>query len=411
MFKPVSLFVGLRYTRARKRSALVSFVSVISMLGVALGVLAMIVVLSVINGSTTIMRNETLKSVPHVIVSAPGGLIDWEEMVSHAQRHPQVIAAAPFIEGEAWIRYQGEDRFVRLRGVNPALEAGVTQAEGSQLQDAMTRLAELENGLLLGARLAGELGLYGNGQVSITPLGSLLGRRLSDARSFTVLGTADFGFYGNDDMALIELSAACRLLGSAAPIQLRLRVTDVFAADAIAAEVFAGYSAQALDIVPWSESQRTLFDALRMEKMLTGFMLLMIVVIGAVNIVSTLVMVVADKGSDIAILRTMGASKATVMAIFIVQGAVAGVLGTIAGAGLGTLATLNLATISRAFENLVNRFVAPESVYMISYLQAELQWRDVWQICAAALLISLLATLYPAWRASRVQPAEVLRYE
>ncbi|MEX2130739.1 MAG: lipoprotein-releasing ABC transporter permease subunit [Pseudohongiellaceae bacterium] len=411
MFTPLSLFIGLRYTRARKRSALVSFVSVVSMLGIALGVLSMIIVLSVINGSTTIMRNETLKSVPHVVVSSAAGLTDWPALVSTAMDHPRVIAAAPFVEGEAWIRYQGQDRFIRLRGVDPQLEAAVSEAGGSQLTSSLKSLGEMHNGLLIGARLAAELGIYRSESVSITSLGSLLGRRLAEARSFSVLGTADFGFYGNEDIAVISIDSAQRLLGTAATVQLRLRVDDVFNAGNIAAAVFDGVGSEILNIVPWTESQQTLFDALRMEKILTGFMLLMIVIIGAVNIVSTLVMVVADKGSDIAILRTMGAGKGMVMTIFMVQGFVAGLLGTVTGMVLGVLGALNLNSLSRAFESLINRVFVPDSIYMISYLQSELQLQDVVTIGLAALLISLLATLYPAWRASRVQPAEVLRYE
>jgi lipoprotein-releasing system permease protein len=187
----------------------------------------------------------------------------------------------------------------------------------------------------------------------------------------------------------------------------------VFKAAQIARQAFEsiGADTECLRITPWSESQSTLFDALRMEKMLTGFMLLMIVIIGAVNIVSTLVMVVADKGADIAILRTMGASKNTIMGIFIVQGTLAGLLGVMLGTLLGVVAAANLNGISAAFENLVNQVLQPERVYMISFLQSELIWGDVIVISLAALAISFLATLYPAYRAAKVQPAEVLRYE
>jgi len=193
---------------------------------------------------------------------------------------------------------------------------------------------------------------------------------------------------------------------------LRVKVEDVFDAAAIVerASLNLGLEDQ-VRVIPWNESQRNLFDALRMEKMLTGFMLLMIVLIGAVNIVSTLVMVVADKGADIAILRTMGASKAAIMGIFIVQGSLAGLLGVIIGTVVGVLAALNLTGIAAGFENLINTILAPERLYMISYLRAELIWSDVLIIASAALLISFLATLYPAYRAARVQPAELLRYE
>ncbi len=411
MFKPVPLFVGLRYTHTRKRNVLVSFVSVISMLGITLGVLAMIVVLSVINGSTTVMRSETLKSVPHVVIGIPGGTLDWQALAGIAEADPEVVAAAPFLAGEAWIRHQGRDRFVSLRGVAPAAELAVIDQPSQNLRDLVTGLGASTNGMILGTRLARELRIFDEQTASVTPLRSLLGRSLDDARGFTVLGATDFGFYGNDSVALISLDQA-RELFPEQPLQLRLRVTDVFAADRIARRALSGVvDRDSLTIVPWNESQRTLFDALRMEKMLTGFMLLMIVLIGAVNIVSTLVMVVADKSADIAILRTMGAGKSAIMGIFIVQGSLAGLLGVVLGTVFGVLITVNLTAISSAFENFINQLLAPERLFMISYLRAELIWADVAVIAAAALVISFLATLYPAYRAARVQPAAVLRYE
>jgi len=411
MFKPVPLFVGLRYTRTRKRNVLVSFVSVISMLGITLGVLAMIVVLSVINGSTTVMRSETLKSVPHVVIGIPDGAMDWQALAGIAEADPEVVAAAPFLAGEAWIRHQGRDRFVSLRGVAPSAELAVIDQPSQNLRDLVTGLGASANGMIVGTRLARELRIFDEQTASVTPLRSLLGRSLDDARGFTVLGATDFGFYGNDSVALISLDQA-RELFPEQPLQLRLRVTDVFAADRIARRALSGVvDRDSLTIVPWNESQRTLFDALRMEKMLTGFMLLMIVLIGAVNIVSTLVMVVADKSADIAILRTMGAGKSAIMGIFIVQGSLAGLLGVVLGTVFGVLITVNLTAISSAFENFINQLLAPERLFMISYLRAELIWADVAVIAAAALVISFLATLYPAYRAARVQPAAVLRYE
>ncbi len=413
MFKPVSIFIGLRYTRTRKRSVIISFVSIISMLGIALGVLAMIVVLSVINGSTAVMRAETLKSIPHATVTEQWGNQGWQALADQAMLHPDVLAAAPYIEGEAWVRYQGTNHFIRIRGVDPTLEALIVENPGTQFRDLLTALGESDNGMIMGARLAGNLAIYSNQSVGLTPLRSLLRRSLSDSRSFTVLGTADFGFYGNDSIALISLYKAQELFGgeSSQPIHLRLKVADVFAAREIAHAAFNDQASDALEIVPWNESQRTLFDALRMEKILTGFMLLMIVIIGAVNIISTLVMVVADKGADIAILRTMGAGRGTIMGIFIVQGTLAGLLGTLVGSVMGVAVAFNLTAISRGFENLLNTLLAPNNVYMISYLQSDVLWSDVVIIALCAMLVSFLATLYPAYRASRVQPAEVLRYE
>jgi lipoprotein-releasing system permease protein len=381
------------------------------MLGITLGVLAMIVVLSVINGSTTVMRSETLKSVPHALVEFSSTGENWQQLAARFADQPGIVSAAPFLEGEAWVRHQGRDRFVSLRGIEPQSELTVMDAPSGSLRQLMVELDGLDNGMILGSRLARELGIFSNQSVSVTPLRSLLGRSLDDAKGFAVLGAGDFGFYGNDSVALVKLEQAQELFANQ-QVQLRLKVEDVFDAAAIVQRASAslGLSDQAR-VTPWNESQRNLFDALRMEKMLTGFMLLMIVLIGAVNIVSTLVMVVADKGADIAILRTMGAGKGAIMGIFIVQGTLAGLLGVALGTLSGVVVALNLTSISSVFENFVNSLLAPERLYMISYLRAELIWGDVLVIAAAALLISFLATLYPAYRATRVQPAAVLRYE
>jgi lipoprotein-releasing system permease protein len=235
---------------------------------------------------------------------------------------------------------------------------------------------------------------------------------------FKVIGAADFGFYGNDNTVMIDLQAAQSLFGegsAAQDVRLRLRVDDVFSAAPIAARALADIAdpalRQGLSSTSWSETQASLFDALRLEKAMTGFMLLMIVVIGAVNIVSTLVMVVADKSADIAILRTMGASRATIMSIFVTQGTTVGVLGTALGALSGVLLAQNLAAVTGWLEAVLNATFSPEDVYMISYLRAELRSEDVMLTCVSALVVSFLATLYPAYRATRIQPAEVLRYE
>lgn len=411
MFKPVSLFVGLRYTRTRRRNFFVSFVSIISMLGVCLGVVTLIVVLSVINGSTTIQRDETLKSVPHAVARLSAAQAPLGDLLAQAEAHDEVLAAAPYLEGEAWVRYQGQNMFVRLRGVDPERELAVVENDTEHNKLLFSRLAESDGGIILGTQLAGRLRVYGNASLSVTPLRSLLRRTLDDAKGFDVIGTADFGFYGNENLALISLEQARELFAASAEQQLaiRLRVTDIFAAKRIAAEAFS--DAEGLTVTDWSETQSSLFNALQMEKVLTGFMLLMIVIVGAVNIVSTLVMVVADKGADIAILRTMGASRRLIMSVFIIQGSVAGLIGTSLGAVIGVFLAQNVIGISVAVENAINRRLNDSSIYLISHLKSQLIWSDVALVCLMALLISFLATLYPAWRATKIQPAEVLRYE
>jgi|TARA_B110000879_G_C11096819_1_gene481384 lipoprotein-releasing system permease protein len=411
MQKPFSVFVGLRYTLARKQNFFLSFVSLISMLGVSLGVMILIVALSVMNGSIDTLRADALKSVPHVTVSGDRVTTNWNELANIALSSPDVISAAPYLEGEANILYQGNNRFVTLRGVEGVLEADVVDKPSSGYRDLLVVLSETENGIILGAQLAGSLGIYSNADLSVTALGSLLARNLADTQGFTVVGYADFGAYGNSDTGLVNLAQAQQLFAqnSASQLQLRLRVDDVFNAKMIAQELFADYPD--LSVQSWDETQASLFNALRMEKVLTSFMLLMIVMVGAVNIVSTLVMVVADKGADVAILRTMGASRSTIMKIFVVQGLVAGFLGTLIGAILGTLLAANITDISLILERIINSLASDSNRYFISHLQTQIEWGEVALICIAALTISFLATLYPAYRASKIQAAEVLRYE
>lgn len=418
MFKPVSLFIGLRYTRTRKKSQIVSFVSFVSTLGITIGVLALIVVLSVINGSTSTMRNETLKTVPHASVQATDGMPQWNGIRDSLRQSPGVIGAAPFIEGEGWLRIDGGGEFIQIRGVAPEFEPEVLQVESPGFDALLETLGQEENAIILGISLANRLGIYLDDEVTVMSLNSLINRDLDEVMRFKVIGGADFGFYGNNNTAMISLESAQKLFGSAAgaqEIKLRLQVDDVFNAGVIADGAIAQLDEQALgqglSSTSWSESQSSLFDALRLEKTLTGFMLLMIVVIGAVNIVSTLVMVVSDKSADIAILRTMGASRGTIMSIFVTQGTAVGVFGTAFGAILGVLVSENLSAIMAWIESVLNTALSPNNVYMISYLRAELHSEDVVVICLCALSVSFLATLYPAYRATRIQPAEVLRYE
>ena len=411
MFKPFSVFIGLRYSLTRKRNFLLSFVSLISMLGVSIGVLILIVALSVMNGSISLLRTEALKSVPHVIVSGESFGENWREEARLALTSADVLAVAPFLEGEATIRHQGNNSFVRLRGVDPLLEANVVNNDSTRYAELFLELAETQNGIILGSQLARELEIDGRSDVSVTALSSLLTRSLSDTQGFVVIGFADFGIYGNNNVALVNLSQA-QALFVADPgmnLQLRLKVADVLRAKKIAGSI--NFAESDLDIQPWNETQASLFNALEMEKILTSFMLLMIVVIGAVNIVSTLVMVVSDKTADIAIMRTMGASSTTIMKIFIVQGLIAGVIGTLAGAILGVLLADNITNLSLLLEQFLNSIFSDANIYLISHLQTRIDLIEVLYICAAALLVSFLATLYPAYRASKIQPAEVLRYE
>ena len=411
MLRSFPLFVGLRYSLAQKNSLLLSFVSLISVLGVTLGVFILIVALAVINGSITTLRIEALKSIPHVTIAGPRIQAHWQELRDLALRSNEVIAVAPFIEAEASITHQGEAAFVAVRGIETALESTVSEPGRATFVDLLASLGESENGVILGASLASQLGVRSLTQVSLLSLGDLLGRRLNEEQSAEVIGFADFGLYSNHNTALISLTSAERLFANdpGVDIRLRLRVSDIDRAGEIAAQVFSDYPD--LTIIPWNEVQASLFDALNMEKLLTAFMLLMIVIIGAVNIISTLVMFVSDKSADIAILRTMGASQATIMTIFIVQGLFAGILGTVLGAVLGLGLAGSITEISLAIEQLINSNFEGANLYLLSHLQTQVIPFEVLLVCLAALGICFLATLYPAYRASCIQPAHVLRYE
>ena len=411
MLRSFPLFIGLRYSLAQKNSLLLSFVSLISVLGVTLGVLILIVALAVINGSIETLRKEALKSTPHVTIAGPGLQANWRELRDLALRSEEVIAAAPFIEAEASITHQGEAAFIAVRGIDTALESSVNEPGSATFVDLLASLGESETGVILGAGLAGQLGVRSSTQVSLLSLGKLLRRRLDEGQGAEVIGFADFGLYSNHTTALMSLTAAERLFANdpGVDIRLRLRVSDINRAGDIAAQVFSNYSE--LEITPWNEVQASLFDALNMEKFLTAFMLLMIVVIGAVNIISTLVMFVSDKSADIAILRTMGASQASIMIIFMVQGLVAGILGTVIGVVLGLGLAGSITDVSLALEQFVNSNIEGANLYLLSHLQTELVSSEVMLVCLAALVTCFLATLYPAYRASCIQPAEVLRYE
>jgi len=411
MFRPFPLFVGLRYSLTRKRNFFLSFVSLISMLGISLGVLILIVALSVMNGSIAVLRDEALKSVPHVTVEGGAVTNDWQLAANAALQDVSVLGVSPFMEGEVTVRYQGRDSFIQLRGIDPEREASVLSNPGRIYDDMLELLAQTDNGIILGTQLAGQLGIYGTSEISVIPLSSLLRRDFDDSRGLQVIGFADFGVYGNNNLALVNLAQAADMFADAPGVnlQLRLRVDDVFAAEEIAGRALNEFDG--LNIAPWNVTRASLFNALGMEKIMTTFMLLMIVVIGAVNIVSTLVMVVSDKSADIAILRTMGASSGNIMQVFMVQGLIAGVIGTVAGAVLGIILALSITDLSLMLERLVNSLLENGNFYLISHLESQVNVGEVTLVCVAALIISFIATLYPAYRASRVQPVEVLRYE
>ena len=411
MRRPLSFFIGLRFSLAKKHNLLLSFVSLASMLGVSFGVLVLIVATSVINGSINVMRLEALKSVPHAVIQGIFPLENWNQSINQILDLEGVNAVAPFVEGEAVVRNQGNLEFIKIRGVLPEKEQTVISNPSQKYLEVLHDLKNTEQGIILGTQLAASLDIFNAKSINAVSLESLLQRSSMDIEGFKVVGFADFGLYGNSNLALINMKDAQSFFEGEPDgnIKLRLSVDDINNAKLIGEQVENIYPM--VDVVSWDEAQSSLFTALNLEKILTSIMLVMIIVIGAVNIISTLVMVVSNKSSDIAILRTLGATKSMIMKIFVVQGMISGILGTLLGVSLGTIFALYAPSISRIGENIVNQFVVGGNLYFISHLRTQLNPHEVIAIGAVAMLISFFATLYPAYRASKIYPAEVLRYE
>lgn len=414
MQTPLSVTIGVRYSRARKSSGLLSFVSTVAMLGVALGVTVLIVALAVMNGSIAFLRAEALKSLPHIVVTGDSVQSQLEPLRLAFAASDGVESVLAVTEFEALISQSGVNDFAEVRGIDAQFSEAIAGNQGARAQELLDRLQATPDGAIIDSRLAARLGLSGTQELNLTAIDSLLRQSDVQSQGFIVLGFADFGAYGGGQTVLINRAAALSLSGNRGQTKLQLTLVDLFESENIAsqiAELAPVKGDSDLVIETWQQAQSGLFDALAMEKFLTGLMLMMIVMIGAVNIVSTLVMAVAEKTSDIAILRTMGASSGAIMRSFIMQGGVSGVLGTFFGAGLGVFIALFLAPIGLALESALGVLLGQPNLLLVSHLQTKLLWSEVLLVCGLALVISLLATLYPAFRASRIAPAEVLRYE
>lgn len=413
MFRPLSLYVGLRYTAAKRRNHFISFISLTSMIGLMLGVAVLIIVLSVMNGFDRELKQRILGMVPHATIQADGVLQDWEDVDRTVEQHPSVIAAAPFIQGQGMVTGGGDVRGVMLNGILPEQERSVSIIENHMIEGDLDDLKAGEFGIIIGKLMASALRLQIGDKVtvvlpeaSVTPAGVL--PRL---KRFTVKGVFSVGAELDGNYTLIHMNDASKLMRTAGKAEgVRLLVDDLFQAPNVAREVATELSGRHY-ISDWTRTHGNLFQAIRMEKTMIGLLLMFIVAVAAFNIVSTLVMVVTDKTADIAILRTMGATPGRVMRIFIVQGAVIGITGTLVGTALGIFGAYNISGFIAWLEAFMGHQFLSADVYFISYLPSQLQWQDVWIISGSGLALSLLATIYPAWRASRVDPAEALRYE
>jgi lipoprotein-releasing system permease protein len=415
---PYELIVGWRYTRAgraTRRNGFISFISGVSMLGIALGVAALIIVLSVMNGFQKEVRDRMLSVVSHIEVFAPQGaaLPDVARTLQEVRAHPEVLAAAPFIASQALLA-RGEDmKGVMVRGIDPAREPEVTELARGMRNSSLSRLVPGGFGVVLGVELARSLGVRTGDPVTlvapggqVTPAGVL--PRL---KQMTVVGTFDSGHYEYDSaLALLHVDDAARLLRLEGPTGVRLRLKDLHQARQVGAEL-AGRLSGDLLVRDWTRQNRTWFAAVQLEKRMMFIILTLIVAVAAFNLVSTLVMTVTDKRADIAILRTLGASPRSVMGIFVVQGAMVGVIGTLAGLTLGLGVAFNIDVLVPALERLLGASFLPQDIYLISRMPSDPQGSDILPITLISLALSFVATLYPSWRASRINPAEALRYE
>jgi lipoprotein-releasing system permease protein len=414
---PYELVLGWRYTRAgraTRRNGFISFISGVSMLGISLGVAALIIVLSVMNGFQKEVRDRMLGVVSHIEIFGPGGgmLADANRTITEARRNPQVTGAAPFIAAQALLA-RGEDmRGAIVRGIDPAREGEVTDLAAS-LQPVLARLVPGQFGVVVGAELARQLGVReGDPLTMIAPSGQVTPAGVVPRlKQMTVVGTFDSGHFEYDSgLVLLHQEDAARIFRLDGPTGVRLKLKDLHQARDVAAELGASLSDPVL-IRDWTRQNRTWFAAVQLEKRMMFIILTLIVAVAAFNLVSTLVMTVTDKRADIAILRTLGASPGSIMGVFVVQGALVGVIGTLAGLLLGLGIAFNIDVIVPALEQALNASFLPRDIYLISKMPSDPQSDDIMPIAMISLALSFVATIYPSWRASRVNPAEALRYE
>ncbi|MEM9301099.1 MAG: lipoprotein-releasing ABC transporter permease subunit [Pseudomonadota bacterium] len=414
MFRPIELYVGLRYTRAKRRNRFISFISAISMLGIAVGVTVLITVMSVMNGFETELRERILGMVSHATISSQNArLTEWRELVEDAKEVPEVLGAAPYIERETMLKGYAVSGAV-VRGIDPVLEQTVSDVGDHVIDGALTDLESGEFRIFLGVDLARAMGLRVGDSVTVfapeirsTPAGVL-----PSVKRFTVAGLFGVGMHDYDrGMALVHLDDAARLFRTRDGVSgVRIKTADLFRAWEVAADLRDRLSGFYL-VRDWTQSHANFFRAVQMEKTVMFVIMSLIIGVAAFNIISTLVMTVTDKQADIAVLRTMGASPGAVMGIFLVLGTVIGIVGTGLGVAGGVALASNVEHVVPWLERTFNTQFLSADIYYISDLPSEMRWADVGKVGVLAFFLSVFATLYPAWRASRTDPAEALRYE
>lgn len=411
MFKPISLYIGLRYTRARRSNHFISFIALVSMIGLTLGVAVLITVLSVMNGFDRELKNRVLGMIPQATVSSTQILTDWPELAKKVEQHEHVTGAAPFTQLQGMLTAHGQVSGIMVTGIEPEYEKKVSIIHQHMVEGSIDNLKKGEFGIVLGKQMTDALGLSLNDSITLvlpeaTPSPAGVVPRF---KRFTIVGIFSIGAEVDSMMGYIALNDASTLLRLPDGAQgVRMKLDDIFAAPTVANDIVSELPANFYDS-DWTYTHGNLFSAIQMEKAMVSLLLFLIVLVAAFNIVSSLVMVVTDKKADIAILRTLGASPGTITRIFMVQGTVIGVIGTVSGAILGIIFASSISGFIAWLNNVLglNLFDA----YFINYLPSHLRWQDVVVIVSLSLILSFLATIYPALRAAKIQPAEALRYE
>ena len=410
------LFIGRRYLRSTRGNRFISFISTISMVGVAIGVAVLIVVLSVMNGFESELRHRILSLTSHATISAFGsGLSDWRETAARISSSPEVVASAPYIEEQGLLIGAGKSSGAMVMGVLPIEERKVSSIAEKMVSGSFDNLAPGEYGIVLGAELARALGVnVGERVVLVTSMRSTTPAGVMPRwRSFKVVGTFSAGMYEYDrNLAYVHLEDAARLYRMGEKVTgLRLQLEDMFEAPRVVRSLALSLGGEGYYIDDWTRKHENFFRSIELTKRVMFIILLLVVGVAAFNIVSTLVMVVKEKQADIAILRTVGASPRSILTIFVTQGTAIGIIGTIAGIALGVLIAFNLESLIHGLERLLGTHFMDAQVYYMSDLPAVVEWSDVAKISLTAFGLCCLSTLYPAWRAARTQPARALRHD
>lgn len=414
MFYPFSTFIGLRYTRSKRRSQFVSLVSVFSLLGMVLGVAALIIVMSVMNGFESELRGRILQFLPHVFIEQQQGKVsDWQQLAEKINKQDNVLGVAPYIEGSGLISQRGKVDGIHVSAIYPQLQADVSSVQAYMIDGSIDNLKPGEFGIVIGAITARKFRLNLGDKIAIvlpkvtvTPAGIF-----PRVKQFTVVGVFELGAALDAVEAFIHLDDGAKLFGVKGGVQgLRVKTTDVLTASRVASKLQTVLG-QDYKVSDWGVLQGNLFKAVKMEKLMVGLLLFIIVAVAAFNIISILTMMVADKRGDIAVLRTMGAQPGQVMRIFVTQGVIIGFGGTLLGVLFGVPLAIYIGDIIAVLEQLFQFRVFDPSIFFITTLPSVLHWQDVMAVIIGALTLSFTATLYPAWRATQIEPAEVLRYE